>query len=124
MTEKSKQMYSGVALVVVLALAVWFVNSKKTDQGQPPASTEQESNQPQNPKTQGSQDDQNQMGSWQGTLKQSNDTSKGNLMLITDNGVVYIHSSRDFSSLIGKTVKVSYSGFWTNFKLIDITEAQ
>ncbi len=58
---------------------------------------------------------------WQGTLEQSNNPAKGNLMLVTPDHTFYLRTSRDFSSLIGKKVNVSYSGSLTNFSLTNIT---
>lgn len=58
---------------------------------------------------------------WQGVLKQSDNAAKGNLMINVDGHLVYIRTSRDYSSLIGKEVKVTYQGTLDNFTLGDIT---
>ena len=42
--------------------------------------------------------------------------------MITVNGHrIYLNTSRDYSSLVGKSVNVSYSGTLTSFVLNDIT---
>ena len=43
-------------------------------------------------------------------------------MIITQGHAFYIYTSRDFSALLDKQVKVSYSGTLDNFTLLDITE--
>ena len=58
---------------------------------------------------------------WQGTLKASDNSKKGNLMLVTDKSTIYIYTSRDYSNLIGQQVNVSYEGTLNNFVLGDIT---
>ena len=49
-----------------------------------------------------------------GTLQVSNNLTRGNLMLVTSlagrDTIIYLTSSRDFSALLGKTVRVNYSG--------------
>ena len=57
---------------------------------------------------------------WEGTLKTSDNSGKGNYMLVTDKGIIYINTSRDFSSLVGQKVKVGYEGTLENFRLGDI----
>jgi hypothetical protein len=58
---------------------------------------------------------------WEGTLKASDSAKKGNLMLVTDKTTVYINTSRDYSALIGKKVKVTYQGTLASFTMMDIT---
>lgn len=57
---------------------------------------------------------------WEGTLLQSDNTNKGNYKLQTKDHVLYLRTSRDFSSMLGKEVKVSYEGTLENFVLGDI----
>ena len=58
---------------------------------------------------------------WLGTLKASDNAKKGNLLLVTDKNTVYISTSRDFSDLVRKKVKVTYQGTLDSFQLGDIT---
>jgi hypothetical protein len=55
-----------------------------------------------------------------GTLKNSNITAKGNLMLVTDTQTLYIRTSRDYSGLVNKEVNVVINGNVNNFTLVDI----
>ena len=58
----------------------------------------------------------------QGELQASNDKRRGNLMLLLKDSdrVIYLNTSRDFSSLIGKQVLVSIEGSLDDFRLLDI----
>jgi hypothetical protein len=56
----------------------------------------------------------------EGILKASDNSKKGNLMLVTASSTLYISSSRDFSNLLGKEVKVTYDGTTDDFRLGDI----
>lgn len=58
----------------------------------------------------------------EGTLWASDNESKGNLMLVTGNAMVYIRTSRDFNNLKGKEVIISADGTLDNFVLINIEE--
>lgn len=56
-----------------------------------------------------------------GKLQASDNASKGNLMVATSHGTVYIHTSRDFSGLQDKEVTAKVNGSMTAFTLVDIT---
>jgi hypothetical protein len=56
-----------------------------------------------------------------GTLKISDNLKRGNLMLISGDHAYYIYTSRDYSSLLDKQVKVSFKGTLDNFSLDNIT---
>jgi len=58
---------------------------------------------------------------WTSTLQTSDNASKGKYMITVDGHKVYIHTSRDYSSLVGKEVNVSYQGTVDSFTLGDIT---
>jgi hypothetical protein len=61
---------------------------------------------------------------WTGTLKKSDISTKGNLMLVfPDQSKVYIQTSRDFSNLIDKEVVVEIKGSKESFQLIEIHPA-
>ena len=58
---------------------------------------------------------------WMGTLKTSDNSKKGNLMLMTDTHTIYINTSRDYSALLDKKVNVTFVGSLDSFTLGDIT---
>jgi hypothetical protein len=58
---------------------------------------------------------------WQGTLEKSDNTAIGSYMIMVSGHKIYLKTSRDFSTLVGKPVNVSYTGSLTNFSLDDIT---
>lgn len=60
----------------------------------------------------------------EGQLKVSNDSNRGNLMLLLKDSdrIIYLYSSRDYSSLIGKNVLVTIDGSLDDFRLVDIKE--
>jgi hypothetical protein len=59
-----------------------------------------------------------------GELKVSNDKRRGNLMLLLENSdrIIYLNTSRDFSSLVGEQVIVTIDGSLDDFRLVDIKE--
>src|SRR3989338_1621408 len=59
-----------------------------------------------------------------GVLRTSNDKSRGNLMLEVDDSdrIVYLTTSKDYSSLVGKSVKVDIEGDVNSFSIINISE--
>lgn len=58
---------------------------------------------------------------WQATLLKSDDTATGSYMIMVSGHKIYLKTSRDFSSLMGKPVNVSYTGSLASFSLNDIT---
>lgn len=61
----------------------------------------------------------------EGTLQASNNSGYGNYMLLLENGkTIYISTSRNYSSLVGKKVVINYSGTLEDFTLKDIVEKQ
>ena len=119
MTTKSKRTYAGAAaLVIVIIAAAWLTKTKHASPEKAiPVNTT--SNTPGSTPTKA---DQNQEGVWFGTLKTSDNVSKGNLMLATKDRNIYLKTSRDFSNLIGKQVYVTYEGDLNSFVLGDISE--
>lgn len=63
-------------------------------------------------------------GELRGTLKISDSTAKGNLMLVMPDHIIYLHTSRDYSALLGKAVKLQFEGSLDTFQLRDITAAE
>lgn len=55
-----------------------------------------------------------------GTLKISDNLKRGNLMLITEERTIYLFTSRDYSALLDKAVRVEVEGTLENFRLVDI----
>jgi hypothetical protein len=57
-----------------------------------------------------------------GELQRSNDSRRGNLMLLLDeeDRIIYLNTSRDYSDLIGKHVQVNIEGSLDDFRLVDI----
>ncbi|MDR3642296.1 MAG: hypothetical protein P4L74_01545 [Candidatus Doudnabacteria bacterium] len=58
---------------------------------------------------------------WQATLLASDNSAKGNYMISVSGHNLYLNTSRDYSTLVGKPVNVSYTGDINNFTLGDIT---
>jgi hypothetical protein len=58
----------------------------------------------------------------EGELKVSTDKRRGNLMLLMNDSdrIIYLNTSRDFSTLIGKQVSVTIEGSLDDFRLVDI----
>lgn len=56
----------------------------------------------------------------EGVLYKSEDQGRGNLKLSSNEGDIYLRTSRDFSALIGFQVLVFVNGTKDNFELIDI----
>ena len=63
------------------------------------------------------------VGSLEGILWSSDDEEKGNLMLASNNTMIYVRTTRDFSNLIGKHVIASIDGVLENFTLLNIEES-
>lgn len=59
-----------------------------------------------------------------GELQESNDSRRGNLMLLLDDEdrLIYFNTSRDYSDLVGEHVQVTIEGSLDDFRLIDIKE--
>ncbi len=112
-----------IAAVVLVVAGVWLFSAKhsnKEENSTYQPNSQQASTTPKAEVQTGSSG----QNSWTGTLANSDNQSKGNLMLVMPEGTIYIHTERDFSSLIGKTVNVSYEGSRQNFVLGNITPAE
>lgn len=59
-----------------------------------------------------------------GMLKTSQDASKGNYMVTSDRGIIYLQTSRDLSAWTGKNVIVNAAGNISQFSITDITPAE
>jgi hypothetical protein len=110
--------YIYILLAVVLIMVVFLIWHYETKAPAAPNQQEQTVQPTVNQTKQAANPDNGQF--WQGTLKASDNAKKGNLMLVMDKTTVYIHTSRDFSALLGKEVKVTYEGTVDSFQLGDI----
>jgi hypothetical protein len=117
MTKKQRQAYAAVAVIVLIVLAIWFFKTKNTGHQIPDQNGQANSQSAQNQQMAAVQT----TGTWSGVLKNSDSAAKGNLMLVTSSRNIYFHSSRDYSSLIGKKVIASYKGTLQSFTLQSIT---
>lgn len=57
-----------------------------------------------------------------GTLRASDDATKGNLMLESDQGKIYVQTSRDFRGFIGKEVTLQAEGALDSFTFLGFKE--
>lgn len=109
--KKKNLLYVILALVVVGGL-IWFDAKNRAEAPEliqsPEATPETGDN--------GSADS----SSVEGTLWASDNSARGNLMIVNGSTVVYINTSRDFSSLIGKEVVATIDGSLDNFTLVNI----
>lgn len=113
-----KKLFWFVAIILVLTGAYFYKSRLKPASEENNGKQEQKSSDQQN-KNSNAQTTGNTL---EGVLKASNDRGRGNLMLeLSDSDrVIYMTSSRDFSSLYGKEAVVSIDGDLKGFKLIDI----
>ena len=108
------------ALVIIVAAVAWFSKTKhgglETIKQTSNTSTTSSSAQSSNTQPGGEV--------WTGTLQNSDNKAKGNLMLVTADRNIYIKTSRDFSALVGKKVDISYEGDVNNFVLGNIAASE
>jgi hypothetical protein len=114
-----------ISLIVLVALGagVWYFGMKDDE----PASTNNPTNNTQNSENNSNSSEQPEVVSevpngFVGELRVSSDKKRGNLMLMLKDSdrIIYLNTSRDFSSLIGKQVRVTIEGSLDDFRLIDI----
>ena len=58
----------------------------------------------------------------EGVLWSSDNETRGNLILVNQYATIYLKTSREFGSLVGKNVIVSVDGTLDNFTLLNIEE--
>ncbi len=117
-----------VAVIVAIALiAAWQLGKKPVTNQNQNENQEQEtqninSDSSSNPTPTPTETQNTSMegNAWEGVLMESDNTNKGNYRLQTKDHVLYLRTSRDFSSMLGKEVKVTYEGTLENFVLGDI----
>lgn len=59
-----------------------------------------------------------------GTLRESDDAARGNLMVESSSGKVYVSTSRDFSSLVGKEVTLNAEGSLNSFRFLGFDDSK
>ncbi len=119
--------YWGYAIVVlaIIAAVIWFFARNPHEEAVPNSEAQkQEQQQASTPAPAATTTTKQAGSSWEGVLKESNNRAKGNLMLATPERNIYLKTSRDFSSLIGKKVIVTYEGSLDSFVLGNITAAE
>lgn len=115
MAKSSKYLPAAVvaAIIIIVAGVQYFKNLKPANETQ----------------NQNAQQEQNQKNGaavpaaasgLEGVLKISDNLKRGNLMVVMSERVVYLFTSRDYSKLLNKEVKVVIDGTLENFRLVDI----
>ncbi len=119
---KNKQIYWAVAAIVIIIAIIWAYKAKHEVQQAPvdDSLAQLTVDQPSQATATASQT----KNTWLGQLKKSDNSTKGNLMLITKDRTIYMKTSRDFSALLDKNISVTYEGTWQNFVLGDVTLAE
>lgn len=114
--------YIVTAVVVVALAAIWqFSKEPVKNTGESRNQEQKTNNTNETVKPANNTSEETSMDKvWEGTLTVSDNQAKGNLKLTTKDRVIYIKTSRDYSALIGKQVKVSYEGTLESFRLGDI----
>ncbi|MFA5990908.1 MAG: hypothetical protein WC794_01515 [Candidatus Doudnabacteria bacterium] len=125
MDKKTKQIIAWVGAIIIVMAIVFISRTKQGDNNKnnQPGDQQQNTNTTQQEQTT-TVPAKTDSEVWVGNLKASDTPSKGNLMLTTTERTIYIKTNRDYSALVGKKVRVSYSGSWQNFVLGDITVAE
>ncbi len=116
MNKFSKYLPAAVVVLIILVIAgIQMLKQKKpsNEGNNPPQSQEQT-------RTDDSKTSAETPGMLEGTLQISNDLKRGNLMLVTPERVIYLFTSRDYSTLLEKQVRLEIEGTLENFRLVDI----
>ena len=114
--------YAAAIVIIIVAIILANTNKKPSENGNQNPQTGTEINKQSispSPETQ-----KPQQSFWEGTLQKSTNDVKGNYTLTTKDHLIYLKTSRDFDSLVGKKVKVTYQGTLESFMLGDITLAE
>src|SRR3989344_6802900 len=120
MTNKaSKYVPPAVVVLVILVIAgiQLFKQDKPSGDGNNPPAGQQQQN--------GGDEKEapsETPGVLEGTLKISDDLKRGNLMLVASERIIYLFTSRDYSALLDKKVRLEIEGTLENFSLVDIKE--
>ncbi len=120
MTKRDQQTYALAGVIILIVAGIWLFRTKSTKNEVGEKNTQNQQTTEQNQPVTSSNSQSQAASTWTGTLKVSDTKVKGNLMLVTADHTVYLRTSRDFSSLVGKEVVVSYTGSLENFSLNNI----
>jgi len=116
----TKQQYITIGVVIVLIAAGIFLWQGKSKKDKPDTEATPISSSWETDQGDGGQTITPVGNVLEGTLNLSDNKSRGNLMLKNASTTVYIYTSRDYSNLVGKEVKVIYDGTLDDFRLGDI----
>lgn len=136
---QKNQIWVIVAAIVILAGGYWLV-TRNDDQttGNTNEQTNNQSNEGQNEQNNGQNENQNgdtngaQTGNQNqntgnvtatGTLLASDNANRGNYMVDSSSGKIYIATKRDFSSLVNKPVTLQAEGTLNSFKFLGFAES-
>ena len=108
------------AAVIVLAVLAIFQWRDLANRGTPPPTPSADNSKLDSNEEIIPTSDSSQGNTIVGILKTSDDMQKGNLMVVTTEHNIYLHTSRDYSSLLDKEVVVTIDGTEHSFSLIDI----
>lgn len=135
-----------IAAIVIILLVIYFATRGNTETGQQDQNSNQETSQNSNSNSEGDESKKPAEGSAMtstskpatpaasgdamtgnvtvtGKLMTTDNAAKGNLMVASDKGNVYITTGRDYSSLVGQNVTLTADGTMTAFTLMDIKAA-
>ncbi len=118
--KNTQYLIGGVAVLIIAGLFL-FKSSPVNNSGRQNEQNKEETDQTQN-KDESTFQEETKLKTLEGTLQISDDLRQGNLMLETTDKKIYIFTSRDYSELFGREVKVEIKGTPDNFTLIDITK--
>lgn len=135
---QKNQIWLIVAAIIILAAGYWLVtrNDDQTDDADDDQTSQEQTGQQNQNSTEptptpsgnvnGSQTGQNQsVGnvSATGILKASDNAARGNLMVDSSSGKIYIATKRDFSSLLDKSVTLQAEGTLNSFTFLGFAES-
>jgi hypothetical protein len=141
--EKNQNYLIAGVIAVILVGVVYFASTRGDDDGQQNQNQNQQqqeqSNQPQSGENPANGETNNNQNSGQngqqegstttgdvsavGTLRVSDNPAKGNLMLESNRGKIYIATKRDYSGSVGKQVTLQASGDIKSFTFLGFKEA-
>jgi hypothetical protein len=113
---KNKNYIYLIIIAVVTITLIWFSRNNKNQISESELLLNEKENMV------NVKEEEESLNTLEGSLLNSDNEAKGNLMVITKDDKIYIKTSRDFSNLIGKRVIVSIKGTIDNFTLVNIQE--
>jgi|GEM_PF-3931907 len=109
-----------ITVLLVALWAIWSFGGETSDSQQ--ENNDEQDQAAENTPGNGPEQVQEVPNALEGELKASNDRKRGNLMLLLNDSdrIIYLNTSRDFGSLVGKQVTVTIEGSLDDFVLQDI----